>query len=180
MSEKHEKSVSFIIVAGGKGSRMGGEKKQFMLLNGRPLWRWSYDILTPECVKESILVIPQGSEVNHVPENLTVPLKIAYGGKERAESVLNGLKEASCDYVLVHDAARPFLSMNLIHSLIDAVDESHGAVPVLPVSDALKKIDGDNISCINRDGLYITQTPQSFPREKLIYAVSKNPGAKDE
>ena len=180
MSEKHEKSVSFVIVAGGKGSRMGGEKKQFMLLNGRPLWRWSYDILTPECVKESILVIPQGSEVNHVPENLTVPLKIAYGGKERAESVLNGLKEASCDYVLVHDAARPFLSLNLIHSLIDATDETHGAVPVLPVSDALKKIDGDNISCINRDGLYITQTPQSFPREKLIEAVSKNPGAKDE
>ena len=180
MSEKHEKSVSFVIVAGGKGSRMGGEKKQFMLLNGRPLWRWSYDILTPECVKESILVIPQGSEVNHVPENLTVPLKIAYGGKERAESVLNGLKEAACDYVLVHDAARPFLSLNLIHSLIDATDETHGAVPVLPVSDALKKIDGDNISCINRDGLYITQTPQSFPREKLIEAVSKNPGAKDE
>lgn len=127
-----EKSVSFIIVAGGKGSRMGGEKKQFMLLNGRPLWRWSYDILTPECVKESILVIPQGSEVNHIPESLTVPLKIAYGGEERAESVLNGLKEATCDYVLVHDAARPFLSVNLIHSLIDATDETHGAVPVLP------------------------------------------------
>ena len=180
MSEKSEKSVSFVIVAGGKGSRMGGEKKQFMLLNGRPLWRWSYDLLPPECVKECILVIPQGITLNHVPEKLTVPLKIAYGGKERAESVLNGLKEAACDYVLVHDAARPFLSLNLIHSLIDATDETHGAVPVLPVSDALKKIDGDNISCINRDGLYITQTPQSFPREKLIYAVSKNPGAKDE
>ena len=129
-----EKSVSFVIVAGGKGTRMGGEKKQFMVL----------------------------------------------GGRERALSVLNGLIEARCDYVLVHDAARPFLTENLIRSLIDATDETHGAVPVLPVSDALKRIDDENISCVNRDGLYITQTPQSFPRMKLIDSVSKNHGAKDE
>lgn len=173
-------SFSFVIVAGGKGSRMGGEKKQFMLLDGRPLWRWSYDVLTPEIVNEAVLVIPQGSEIKDIPENLTVPLKITHGGKERAESVLNGLLEAKCDYVLVHDAARPFLSINLIRSLIDSADESHGAVPVLPVSDALKKIDGENISCVNRDGLYITQTPQIFPRLKLIDAIRENLKAKDE
>ena len=175
-----EKSVSFVIVAGGSGIRMGGEKKQFMILGGRPLWKWSYDILTHEIVNEAILVIPQGSEINYVSESSAVPLKITYGGKERAESVMNGLKEARCDYVMVHDAARPFLSMNLIRSLIDATDESHGAVPVLPVSDALKKIDGDNISCVDRDGLYVTQTPQSFPREKLIKALCDNLKAKDE
>ncbi len=175
-----EKSVSFVIVAGGSGMRMRGEMKQFMMLGGRPLWRWSYDVLTPENVKEAILVIPQGSKINHVPESLTVPLKIAYGGKERAESVMNGLKEAKCDYVMVHDAARPFLSVNLIRSLIDATDENHGAVPVLPVSDSLKKIDDDNISCVDRDGLYVTQTPQSFPREKLIDSLRDNLKVKDE
>ena len=136
-----DKSVSFVIVAGGKGTRMGGEKKQFMMLGGRPLWKWSYDIVSTETVNEVTLVIPQEYELNDVPESLQVPLKIAYGGKERALSVLNGLIEARCDYVLVHDAARPFLTENLIRSLIDATDETHGAVPVLPVSDALKRID---------------------------------------
>lgn len=180
MSEKTKKNVSFVIVAGGKGTRMGGERKQFMMLGGRPLWRWSYDALSPENINEAVLVIPQGSELNYVPDSMKVPLRITHGGSERSLSVLNGLIEARCDYVLVHDAARPFLTENLIRSLIDATDESHGAVPVLPVSDALKRIDGENISCVNRDGLYITQTPQSFPREKLIDSVRMNPKAKDE
>ena len=180
MNAKTKKNVSFVIVAGGKGTRMGGEKKQFMMLGGRPLWKWSYDVLSPEIINEAVLVIPQGSDIDYVPDSMKVPLKIAYGGSERALSVLNGLKESTCDYVLVHDAARPFLSMNLIRSLIDSTDESHGAVPVLPVSDALKRIDGDNISCVDRDGMYITQTPQSFPRLKLIDSVSRNHGAKDE
>lgn len=167
------KEFSFIIVAGGSGSRMGGEKKQFMLLGGQPLWQWSAQIAR-NLAAEIILVVPAGTEIS-LPD-----IRIAYGGSERAISVLNGLLEARCDYVMVHDAARPFTTKGLLRSLIDATDEHTGVVPVLPVSDALKRIDGETISCIDREGLYITQTPQSFPREKLIDAVRNNPHAKDE
>lgn len=171
------KHFSFVIVAGGKGSRMNSQLKQFMKLSGRELWRWSADKAKDLC-DEIILVLPKDEKINiNWPDN---KLKVAQGGPERALSVLNGLELASCEYVLVHDAARPFLSTKLINSLMEAVSEYRGVVPVLPVSDALKRIDGDKISCVNRDGLYITQTPQCFHRLRLIDAVRENPKAKDE
>mgnify|MGYP002622329732 CR=1 FL=1 len=178
-----EKNFSFIIVAGGKGSRMGGERKQFSILDGKPLWKWSADKANElnEFISEIILVIPSDYDEKILPdENYKIPLKIIKGGSERAESVLNGLKASECEYVLVHDAARPFASKNLFLSLMAKTENDVGVVPVLPVSDALKRIDDEKISCVEREGLYITQTPQSFHREKLINAVTKNLKAKDE
>lgn len=178
-----DKKFSFVIVAGGKGSRMGGTRKQFSILDGKPLWKWSADKANElnEFISEIILVIPSDYDEKIFPdENYKIPLKIIKGGSERAESVLNGLKAAECEYVLVHDAARPFASKNLFLSLISKTESNVGVVPVLPVSDALKRIENEKISCVEREGLYITQTPQSFHREKLINAVTKNLKAKDE
>ena len=172
------KAFSFVIAAGGSGSRMGGLRKQFMTLDDKPLWLWSAEeAYKCEAVKEVVLIVPAGYDEEIAS---TVPVKIAHGGSERALSVLNGLREASCDYVMVHDAARPFATHELFTELAARTDEHTGVVPVLPVSDALKRIDGQDITCVDRDGLYITQTPQSFPREELIDAVSSNPHAKDE
>ncbi len=173
-----EKAFSFVIAAGGSGSRMGNVRKQFLTLCGRPLWRWSADTAA-KCpgIREIVLIVPAGYDGEITAP---YPVKIAHGGSERAISVLNGLREATSDYVLVHDAARPFGSAELFRALMAKTDETCGVVPVLPVSDALKRIDGGEISCVEREGLYITQTPQSFPREKLIDAVKGCPFAKDE
>ncbi|MBQ9389583.1 MAG: 2-C-methyl-D-erythritol 2,4-cyclodiphosphate synthase [Synergistaceae bacterium] len=175
------KNFSFIIAAAGKGSRMGAQK-QFMKLSGRELWRWSAEnaaTLSNSGIREIILVIPENESL--VPEwHSDIPLKVVNGGSERALSVLNGLNAAMCDYVMVHDAARPFATPELFKRLIDVASEDVGVVPVLPVSDALKRIEGDEVSCVERDGLYITQTPQVFPRKKLIEAVRNFPSAKDE
>lgn len=172
------REFSFVIAAGGSGSRMGNIRKQFMTLCNKPLWRWSADIAA-KCpgIKEVVLIIPAGYDAEI---ESAFPIKIAHGGSERAISVLNGLREASCDYVLVHDAARPFATPELFRALMEKIDDDSGAVPVLPVSDALKRIDGEKISCVERDGLFITQTPQCFPRKKLIDAVKDYPHAKDE
>ncbi len=173
------KNFSFIIAAGGQGTRFGG-KKQFMTLGGRELWRWSAENAAAlDSVKEIILVIPQGDTLN--PSwNIATPLLVVNGGSERALSVLNGLNAASCDYVMVHDAARPFATPELFRRLSEAVSGDAGVVPVLPVSDALKRIEDGEVSCVEREGLYITQTPQVFPRLKLIEAVKKFPSSKDE
>lgn len=177
------RKFSFVIAAGGSGSRMGisGERKQFMTLGSKPVWRWSADIAakTPG-VCEVVLIIPADCDANIDWPDSSIPLKIAHGGSERAVSVLNGLRAASCEYVMVHDAARPFATQELFSALMAKTDSGSGVVPVLPVSDALKRIDGEEISCVERDGLYITQTPQSFPREKLIESVKQYPHAKDE
>ena len=169
---------SFVIAAGGSGSRMGGVRKQFTTLGGRPLWRWSADIAA-KCtgIGEIVLIVPADYDGEITAP---YPVKVAHGGSERALSVLNGLRAASGEYVMVHDAARPFATEGLFLRLMEATDEHTGAVPVLPVSDALKRIDGDAITCVEREGLYITQTPQSFPREALIDAVAECPNAKDE
>ncbi len=174
------REFSFIIAAGGSGTRLGG-KKQFMTLGGRELWHWSAENAAglPDSVREILLVIPQGDSMTPEWRN-DIPLRVIHGGSERALSVLNGLNAASCDFVMVHDAARPFASPELFRRLMEAVNDDAGAVPVLPVSDALKRIDSGKISCVERDGLYITQTPQVFPRLKLIDAVKDSPSAKDE
>ena len=174
---------SFIIAAGGIGKRFGG-KKQFLTLGNRPLWRWSAETASKiPGIREIILVIPEGETLTLNPAwSSDVQFRIVNGGSERALSVLNGLNAASYDYVLVHDAARPLATAGLFEALMNAVSESEtaGVVPVLPVSDALKRIDNGNVSCVERDGLFITQTPQAFPRLKLIEAVKKFPSAKDE
>ena len=81
---------------------------------------------------------------------------------------------------MVHDAARPFVSAKIIQDLVNGTDENTGAIPLMPVSDALKKIENSKISCVDRENLFVTQTPQSFHRCKLIAAVKKYPLAKDE
>ncbi len=176
------KNFSFIIAAGGSGRRMGGKKKQFMTLDNKELWQWSADEaekLKDLGIQEIIIVLPEGYSVDWV--NHSIPLKIAKGGSTRAESVCSGLKESSCDFVLVHDAARPLASKELFIRLMDSVNQDCGVVPVLPVSDALKKIDENKkISCIDRDNLYITQTPQVFPRIKLLEILQNCPDSKDE
>ena len=173
------REFSFVIAAGGSGSRMGNIRKQFMTLDGKPVWQWSAQKAAniPE-VREIVLIVPADHDGRI---DSPFPVKIAHGGNERAISVLNGLRAAECEYVLVHDAARPFGSGELFRRLMENTDSDSGVVPVLPVSDALKRIDPDGeISCVDREGLYITQTPQSFPREKLIDAVKEYPHAKDE
>ena len=175
------RKFSFVIAAGGSGTRMGNQRKQFMTLGNKPVWRWSADIAakTPG-IHEVVLIVPADYDSEIDSSFYEVPLKTARGGSERAISVLNGLRAASCEYVMVHDAARPFATQELFTALMEKTDSNSGVVPVLPVSDALKRIDGEDILCVERDGLYITQTPQSFPREKLIEAVKQYPHAKDE
>ena len=160
---------------------MGSQRKQFMTLGNKPVWRWSADVAakTPG-IHEVVLIVPADYDADIDWPDSRIPLKIAHGGSERAISVLNGLRAASCEYVMVHDAARPFATQELFSALMAKTDSDSGVVPVLPVSDALKRIDGEDISCVERDGLYITQTPQSFPREKLIESVKRYPHAKDE
>lgn len=179
------KKFSFVIVAGGSGSRMGGERKQFRLLGGRPMWRWSAEMaasMAEEGIGEIVLVLPKG-EVTPPPwrQSARIPLRLAGGGASRAESVLNGLNAASFDYVMVHDAARPFISVSLMRRLMEETSEGVGAVPVLPASDAIKRIDGERVEAVERDGLYMTQTPQSFYRPTLMTALrDRGSAVKDE
>ena len=179
-------SWSFVLVAAGRGSRLGGIPKQFRCLEGIPLWRWSLSAartLREEGVLEdAVLVVPpeKGSDSSGPSwEDLTasvasltpLPVRLARGGAARADSVIAGLRAVRGDRVLVHDAARPFLSPELCRRLMEASGSDSGAVPLLSCPDALKEVDprtGEVLGPADRSTLRRTQTPQAFPRLPLL------------
>jgi len=180
--------VSFIVVAAGKGTRFrGGEPKQYALVAGSPLWKWSAKIadslFSKGLVDELVLVVPpEGLErVSGELPGLGVPVTLETGGSERGISVMRGLAAARGRFVLVHDAARPLVSEELCRKLIAEARNAGGAIPVVPVTDALKRLQGKTVASVGREGLYRAQTPQAFEREPLMAAmVGFGPKAADE
>ncbi|MDR1648881.1 MAG: 2-C-methyl-D-erythritol 4-phosphate cytidylyltransferase, partial [Synergistaceae bacterium] len=181
------KDFSFLIVAGGSGSRIGGLEKQFRVIGGgegdeKPVWRWSVDLALSARewgVREIVLVLPRTRGVREEDfcfSSCPLPVRLAAGGTARSDSVRSGLKAAGCGYIMVHDAARPFASASLLRRLMEATTPEIGAVPVLPVAEAIKRIDGNGVRAVDRENLYATQTPQSFFRETLI-RVLESPGS---
>lgn len=180
---------SLVVVAAGRGERAGGEiPKQYRLLGGRMLWEWSAllaeELFQAGDIAEAVFVAPPGDEAvfGEKLARLSCPCKLAPGGAERNESVINGLRMAKEEYVLVHDGARPFAGADLCRRVMAGVKDDTGVVPVLPLSDALKKEDGSGgVLPFPRDGLFSTQTPQGFHRLMLEEALEAwGEGAKDE
>lgn len=95
-------------------------------------------------------------------------VRMVLGGDERQKSVRNGLELVDTDYVIVHDAARPFATVDLVRAVLDALEGAHGAAPAVPVPDTLKEVrDGRVIRTVERSSLWAVQTPQAFSTETL-------------
>ena len=172
--------VSAIILAAGSSSRFG-EIKQFKELNGKPIWVYSINtFILSECVDELILVIPNKSLETLKKSQIFISLnkkdniKLVSGGESRKDSVINGLKavKEENDIVCIHDAARPFIKTSYIKYSIDACSEFDGAIIAIPAVDTVKKVDNQLIkNTIDRESLWMAQTPQTFKKEKLLYAI---------
>ncbi len=174
--------VSAIILAAGNGSRFG-EKKQFKKLNGKPIWAHSLNtFIQSKFIDELILVIPSNS-IGPIKQSQIFTLlsrqnniKLVSGGKSRKDSVLNGLKVVKKinDIVCIHDAARPFIKTSYIKHTIEACSEFDGAIVATPAVDTVKKVENQIIKkTIDRNFLWMAQTPQTFNKEKLLYAIKK-------
>ncbi len=173
MAEKHQKRYA-IIVAGGSGSRMNTAlPKQFMLLGGMPALYYSIEKFY-EAGAEIILVLPEQhfslwDELKTV-HAITMPHTITSGGATRSESVYNGLKCVGDldSFTGVHDGVRAMISTNLINKLYSNAFEKGNAIPVIPMNDSIRKIEGDLNSAVNRSDLRIVQTPQIFRTNELL------------
>ncbi len=156
-----------LVVAAGSGVRAGGEvPKQYRRIAGRALLAHAVDRLRHPRIDEVRVVIGDGQEAAYAEAIGTRALPApVIGGATRRESVRNGLEAIGEDgpaRVLIHDAARPFLPAEVIDRLLDALETSDGAVPVLPVVDTLARADGALGETVSRDGLARVQTPQAF------------------
>lgn len=168
MAEEFFVDTALVLVAAGSGTRIGGDlPKQFLHLRGEAVYLHALRPFLP-FVGETVVVVPAGWEAKvqaQVNELSGHTIRVVEGGGLRQESVLRGLESLSDEpkFVLIHDAARPFVSADLVRS-VAGTTRSHGAcIPVLRMRDTVKQTRGDVIErTIPRDDLCFAQTPQGF------------------
>jgi 2-C-methyl-D-erythritol 4-phosphate cytidylyltransferase/2-C-methyl-D-erythritol 2,4-cyclodiphosphate synthase len=172
---------SACIMAAGSGERAGGgQPKQLRTLAGRPVLAWSAQVLAdhPACDELIVVHAPgQREAIMAALGDLSARARFASGGATRSASVRAGLAAVTGDHVLIHDAARPFLTSETIDALLDALEAAPGAVPALPVADALARDADDGLTPVGRDGLMRLQTPQAFRTDALRTAFEAAGGA---
>ena len=164
-----EKHVA-IVLAGGSGRRMGMDMpKQYLAVGGKPLIYFALKAFQDSAMDEIVLVCGRGETDfcrTRIVEQyeLTKVKQIVEGGAERYHSVWEGLKAAGeCDYIYVHDGARPFLEQETICRLMASVKQEKACVAAVPVKDTIKVTDADGVVVDTppRDRLWTVQTPQS-------------------
>ena len=170
-------SVSVIIAAGGHGTRLGaGLPKQWLAIGGRTLLERSVAAFDAHPrVTEIVIVVPPGTTDAPVPAT-TTPRRIVTGGARRQDSVAEGFAAVSADasVILVHDAARPFVTADVIDRVIDGAIAGGAVVPAVPVHDTVKQVaPGDTrvVGTLPRETLFLAQTPQAFRRDVLAAAI---------
>jgi 2-C-methyl-D-erythritol 4-phosphate cytidylyltransferase len=176
------RDVAVLLVAAGKGERAGGGvPKQFRPIGGVPmLLRAVRPFASHPDVDEVVVALP-GAVLERLPDWLAGlggdRLSFVAGGESRRASVVRALSalRGAARVILVHDAARPFVSRETIDAVIATVREGDTAVAAVPLSDTLKRADADQVvtGTERRDGLWRAQTPQGFPRAVLESAHAR-------
>jgi 2-C-methyl-D-erythritol 4-phosphate cytidylyltransferase len=172
--------IGLVLAAAGSGSRFGSDTpKQFIPLEGKPLYLHSLERFS-SFFEVAVLVLPEGwkEKVETQVRSLSYRdrLILEIGGPRRQDSVYQGLNRLGKDIemVLVHDAARPFTSPELISSVIEQTRQHEACVPVVPVRDTLKQVsDGRIVRTLDREGLSLVQTPQGFEIKLLKRAFQQ-------
>ncbi|MDF2877756.1 MAG: 2-C-methyl-D-erythritol 4-phosphate cytidylyltransferase [Clostridia bacterium] len=179
--------ITAVIVAGGSGKRMGMDiKKQYILLKKKEILAHTIEVFEGcDFVQEIILVVSK-EEIEHVKERIVdyyhfnKVKKVVEGGKERQDSVYNGLLQTdqTASYVIIHDGARPFITQETIYNCLQKAKETGASIVAVPVKDTIKVCDAESHKVEetpNRDKLWLIQTPQIFSFELLrdAYAYAK-------
>ncbi|WHY97774.1 2-C-methyl-D-erythritol 4-phosphate cytidylyltransferase [Peribacillus simplex] len=158
-----------VIPAAGQGKRMkAGKNKLFIELSGIPIIVYTLRVFEedPDC--RGIILSINPAEKDYFSQlieayELKKVKKLVMGGKERQQSVYNGLQHAGEEIILVHDGARPFINVGQISELTNAASLHGGAVIAVPVKDTIKKASNNKVvETVERSSLWAVQTPQAF------------------
>ncbi len=164
-----------IIPAGGTSSRFGNKNKLLEKVNGKEIIKHTIDAFEESNIDE--IIICANISIIDILKSLFNGYKkvvIIEGGATRQESVFNGLRVCECDYVLIHDAARPMISADLINQTIEMVKDRKAITVATKTIDTIKEVvDGKIIQTIDRSKLYNTQTPQAFDYKLIRNAHEK-------
>lgn len=175
----HNFKFDLVLLAAGRGRRLGNINKAALLIGGKPFLQHLLDTFS-QTEGLSQIVITYNSEnyheISRVSNNhlLNRKITLARGGGERVYSVYNALKllkSSPSEMVVIHDAARPNISTNIILSGLKTASQRGSAVPAIPLVDTIKKVEKNRIiSTVPREGIYQIQTPQFFNKRLITYA----------
>lgn len=166
-----EKNTAAVVLAAGSGKRMNSRiKKQYLQIDGKPLIYYALRAFEQSCIEQVVLVVSSGDEQYCRSEivdkyHFHKVSRITAGGEERYHSVLNGLHQLeSCNYVLIHDGARPFVTVDMIKRSLEAAKKYQACVVGMPVKDTIKisNTQGYVSQTPDRSLLWTIQTPQAF------------------
>ncbi|AEA33739.1 2-C-methyl-D-erythritol 4-phosphate cytidylyltransferase [Hippea maritima] len=159
--------ISSVVVAAGSGRRFGS-KKQFEQLNGKLVIDYSIEILREF---GEVVIVGRDEDLDFLSKRFNLA-KVTSGGRERMHSVFNGVLASEGDFVLIHDAARPLIDKDMVSRLVDAVKGFDAAIVAIKAYETLKlSNNGFSVNTLDRDKIYISQTPQAFRRVKLLKAL---------
>lgn len=174
------KKINVIIPAGGTSSRFGNKNKLLEKVHGKEVIKHTIEAFENSNIDEIIIC----ANVTIIEELKSIfikseKVKIIEGGATRQQSVFNGLMASECDYVLIHDGARPMISTDLVNQTIEMVKDKYALTVATKTIDTIKEIEnGRIIRTIDRSKLYNTQTPQAFNynliRDAHLKLVGKN------
>lgn len=175
-----------IIPAAGSGVRFGGDvKKQFRLLHGLPLLDWTLNTFLSTDLFSSIVVCLPNNELEDLSGQPERDSRVVFisGGTSRSESVKKGFEFLDLneeDIILVHDAVRPLVSVDLIRRLVEEAKKFNAVVPVLPITETVKKVEhGFVTATLDRSQLYTAQTPQAFKASILKQVYTQDASVSD-
>lgn len=172
--------VGAIIVAAGRAERMGTRGKIFIPLGGKPLLAWSVDTCQQCNLVQQIVItlnnnnLKLGQKLKE--ERAWSKATICLGGVRRQDSVREGLRKLKdCAWVIIHDGARPFLTLDLIQNGLEAARETGAAIAAVPVKDTIKLADDMGLitETLQRNKLWVVQTPQIFSFDMITKAYQK-------
>lgn len=176
-----------VVVAAGKGVRMGANtRKQFLMLQDRPVLIRTLEAFDRHPAMDRIIVVVPESDMELCrkqmlrPRKFVCPIHLTAGGKNRQQSVRNGVCQALAladdpkqSLVLIHDGVRPFVSATLLDRLLHTAVQTGACIPVLPVTDTLKQVDEHHriIATVDRTRIFRAQTPQVFRLDRISFAL---------
>ncbi|MDR1567860.1 MAG: 2-C-methyl-D-erythritol 4-phosphate cytidylyltransferase [Streptococcaceae bacterium] len=157
-----------IVLAAGRGKRMKArDNKIFLELGGRPILSYALDVFAKDADCKQLIVVGRAKEQSMILQ-LSEQIEFVVGGVERQDSVKNALAKVNCDYVMIHDGARPFIKAAQLEGLKRHVEKAHATLLAVPVKDTIKQVSGEEVErTLPRNELYQAQTPQAFLTELI-------------
>ncbi len=158
------------ILAAGRGTRFGTDKTE-AILGHKPVWQWSLDTYLNHPLIDEVILVTSPEKLIELTNRLSSKVRVIAGGESRQQSSKNAVIAAEgADIVLIHDAARPFVSTDLITRTIEAVSKTGAAAVATKMVDTIKEIGLNSVRTLDRTCLVAMQTPQAAIRELLLRA----------